>query len=318
MYSDFRDNNKVFSGMFCRFPLEAGMGYGGRTERIAAELVSGSYFQVLGVTTAIGRTFTPDDDRVPGGEPLAILSYSFWQTRFASDRSIIGKTIVLNGHQITIIGVAQPGFDGVELGHTTKVFIPVMMKAQMTPFWDGMKDRRQRWVNAFGRLKPGVTIQQAKASLQPYMHSMLEMEVKQPAFRNASDYVRREFLKNQIDALPGSQGRSYLRMSMGTPLLVLMGLTGTVLLLACANLANLLLARAATREREMAVRLAIGAGRLRIIRQLLIESLMLSGFGAVVGLGFAFLAVPLRSFQSEHKCRPLFDLRGLFTGIPRI
>lgn len=290
MYSDFRDNNQVFTGMFCRFPLETGMGYGGRTERIAAELVSGSYFRVLGVGTAIGRIFTPDDDRVPGGEPFAVLSYSFWQTRFASDRSIIGKTIALNGRNMTIIGVAQPGFDGVELGHTTKVFIPVMMKAQMTPFWDGMKDRRQRWVNAFGRLKPGVSMQQAKASLQPFMHSMLEMEVKQPAFRNASDYDRREFLKNQIDVLPGSQGRSYLRMSMGTPLLVLMSLTGTVLLLACANLANLLLARAATREREMAVRLAIGAGRLRIVRQLLIESLMLSGFGAIVGLGFAFLA----------------------------
>ena len=107
---------------------------------------------------------------MPGGHPLVMLSYSYWQSRFASDRSIVGKTLVINGHNMTVIGVVQPGFDGVELGNTSKIFVPVMMKAQMTPFWDGLKDRRQRWVNAFGRLKPGVTLAQAKASLQPFMH----------------------------------------------------------------------------------------------------------------------------------------------------
>lgn len=290
MYTDYRDHNQVFSGMFCRFSLDASMGYGNRTERVPAELVSGTYFPVLGVTAALGRTFTSEEDRTPGGEPYAVLSYSFWQQRFSSDRSIIGKTLVVNGHNLTVIGVAQPDFDGVELGHTTKIFIPVMMKAQMTPFWDGMKDRRQRWVNVFGRLKPGVTLEQAKASLQPFTHSILEMEVKEPAFRNASDYDRREFLKDHIDVLPGSQGRSYLRQDMAKPLWVLLALTGVVLLLACANIANLLLAKAATREREMAVRLAIGAGRGRIIRQLLVESLLLSGFGAMVGLVLAFIA----------------------------
>lgn len=290
MYTDYRDHNQVFSGMFCRFSLDASMGYGNRTERVPAELVSGTYFPVLGVTAALGRTFTSEEDRTPGGEPYAVLSYSFWQRRFSSDRSIIGKTLVVNGHNLTVIGVAQPDFDGVELGHTTKIFIPVMMKAQMTPFWDGMKDRRQRWVNVFGRLKPGVTLEQAKASLQPFTHSILEMEVKEPAFRNASDYDRREFLKDHIDVLPGSQGRSYLRQDMAKPLWVLLALTGVVLLLACANIANLLLAKAATREREMAVRLAIGAGRGRIIRQLLVESLLLSGFGAMVGLVLAFIA----------------------------
>jgi predicted permease len=290
MYTDYRDHNQVFSGMFCRFSLDASMGYGSRTERVPAELVSGTYFPVLGVTAALGRTFTSEEDRTPGGEPYAVLSYSFWQQHFSSDRSIIGKTLVVNGHNLTIIGVAQPGFDGVELGHTTKVFIPVMMKAQMTPFWDGMKDRRQRWVNVFGRLKPGVTLEQAKASLQPFTHSLLEMEVKEPAFRNASDYDRREFLKDHIDVLPGSQGRSYLRQDMAKPLWVLLALTGVVLLLACANIANLLLAKAATREREMAVRLAIGAGRMRIVRQLLVESLLLSGFGAIVGLILAVVA----------------------------
>ena len=290
MYKDFRDNNRVFSGMFCRFPIETSLGYGNHTERVTAELVSGSYFPVLGVRAALGRTITPDDDRNPGGHPLAVLSYNYWQTRFASDRAIAGKTLVINGRNMTVVGVAEPGFDGVELGHASKVFIPIMMKAQMTPFWDGLKDRRQRWVNAFGRLKPGLTLEQAKASLQPFMHSMLEMEVKEPAFRNASAYTRQQFLKCWIDVLPGSKGRSYLRDQMTTPLWLLLGITGAVLLLACANIANLLLARATAREREVAIRLAIGAGRRRIIRQLMTESILLSAIGAALGVWLAFWA----------------------------
>lgn len=290
MYKDFRDHNQVFSGMFCRFPLQASLGYGNKTERVAAELVSGTYFPVLGVNAALGRIITPDDDRIPGGHPLVVLSYSFWQTRFASDRYIIGKTLVVNSRNMTVMGVAQPGFDGVELGHTSKIFIPIMMKAQMTPFWDGLKDRRQRWVNAFGRLKPGISRAQAKASLQPFMHSMLEMEVREPAFRNADNYTRQQFLKSWIDLLPGSRGRSYLRQQLSTPLWLLFGITGAVLLLACANIANLLLARATVRQREVAIRLATGAGRGRIIRQLLVESVLLSMLGAAVGVGLAFWA----------------------------
>ena len=290
MYKDFSEHDGVFSGMFCRFSFDASLGYGNRTERVPAELVSGSYFPVLGVTAALGRAFTPADDQVLNGHPLAILSYSFWQSRFASDPNILNKAIILNGHNMTVIGVAQAGFDGVQLGHTTKVFVPVTMKAQMTPLWDAMKDRRWRWVNAFARLKPGVSMKQAQAALQPFMHSMLEMEVKEPAFRNADDNTRREFLKDSIEVLPGSQGHSYLRMQLSTPLWVLMALTGTVLLLACANLANLMLARATTREREMAVRLAIGAGRRRIVGQLLVESLLLSTLGATLGLSLAFVA----------------------------
>ena len=165
-----------------------------------------------------------------------------------------------------------------------------MMKAQLTPNWDGLKNRRQRWVNVFGRLKPGVSLKQAKASLQPFMHSMLELEAKEAAFHNVSAFDRKQFLKCTIDVLPGSQGRSYVRRQLGTPLWVLMALTATVLLLACANLANLLLARATTRYREFAIRLAIGAGRARVIRQLLVESTMLSFCGAVLGLMLAFWA----------------------------
>ena len=287
MYSDFRDNNQVFSGMFCRFPTYLSLSFGGQTERVAGELISGSYFPVLGVRAALGRAITPDDDRVPSGHPLAMLSYSYWKARFASDCGIVGKTVVINGHNMTVIGVAELGFDGVELGHTTQVFVPVMMKAQMTPLWDGMKDRRWRWVNAFGRMKPGITAQKAKSAIQPFFHAMLEMEVKEAAFRNADTYTRQQFLKNVIDVLPGSQGRSYARQQLQTPLWLLMAVTAGVLLIACANVAGLLIARAAARQREVAIRLALGAGRFRIVRQLLVESLLLAGAGALLGLALA-------------------------------
>ena len=318
MYKDFSENNQVFSGMFCRFPTEASLGYGNGTERIDAELVSGTYFPVLGVTPAAGRLFTPADDQNPGGHPVTVLSYAFWETRFARNPSVIGQSVAVNGRNLTVVGVAQPGFDGVELGQTTKVFIPMMMKAQMTPNWDGMKDRRQRWVNAFGRLKPGITAAGAKASLQPFMHSMLELEVKEPSFRHASERTKQQFLRSSIDVLPGSQGRSEVRKQLTTPLWLLLGITGAVLLLACANIANLMLARAGARSREIAIRLAIGAGQNRIIRLLLVESLLLSGMGAIVGLLFAFwadhtlLAVFLPPDAGQLNISPVPDMRILF------
>jgi predicted permease len=291
MFEDLRDNNQVFSGMFCRFPATVTIGYGERAAQIPTELVSGSYFPILGVGAALGRTIAPDDDAVPDSRPVVVLSYRFWRSYFDGDRKIIGRTIALNSHAMTIIGVAQPGFDGVEMGAPAKVFVPIMMKTAMTPHSDGLKDRRRRlsWVTAYGRLKPGISVQQAQASLQPLLHSILEMEVQQPEFtRSATAADRHLFLRNRVELLPGSDNG--LREYMRRPLWLLVALTGAVLLLACANLANLLLARATARERELAIRLAIGAGRARIARQLLIESLLLSAAGAVVGLALAFLA----------------------------
>ena len=292
MFRDFRAHNEVFSDMFCRFPIAASLSFNGQSERVAVELVSGTYFSTLGVNPANGRLFTPDDDRVPSGHPLLVLSYDFWKTRFAGDPAIVGKDLMLNNYKMTVVGVAQQGFDGVELGFSPKIFVPLMMQPQVivgNPN-DMLKDRRSRWVNAFGRLKPGVSLQQAKAALQPFMHSMLELEVQEAAFARASTYDRQEFLKSWIDVLPASQGRSYTRRQLSTPLWVLMGTTGAVLLIACANLANLLLVRGNARTREIAIRLAIGATRWQIIRQLILESLSLSFLGGLAGLALAFWA----------------------------
>src|SRR5215472_8536180 len=294
MFEDLRDNNQVFSGMFCRFPAIVSIGYGDRAAQIPAELVSGQYFPVLGVEAALGRTIAPDDDAIPDSRPVVVLSYSFWRTYFDGDRTIVGQTIALNSTAMTVIGVAQPGFDGVEPGVPAKVFVPIMMKTEMTPRSDGLKDRRRRlsWVTSYGRLKPDLSLKQAQLSLQPLMHSILEMEAQQPEFtRSTTPADRESFLRNRAELLPGSENG--LRSDMRKPLWLLVALTGAVLLLACANLANLLLARATAREREFAVRLALGAGRPRIVRQLLTESLLLSAAGAFAGLALAFLTVRL-------------------------
>jgi predicted permease len=292
MFRDFADHNEVFSDMFARFPFSASLSFNGQAERVDLELVSGTYFSTLGLNPYLGRIFTVEDDRLPDAYPYVVLNYAYWQSRFSSDPQIIGKTITLNNYNMTVVGVLQPGFDGVELGRSPKLFVPIMMEKEVlvgNPT-DMLHERRNRWVNAFGRLKPNITREQAKASLQPFMHSMLEMEVKDKAFAHASPYDREQFLKCTIDVLPGSQGRSYTRQALSTPLWVLMATTGLVLLIACANLANLLLVRGSARKKEIAIRLAMGATRPRIIAQLLTESLSLSAFGAFAGLALAYWA----------------------------
>src|SRR6267142_2767701 len=213
MYRDFQDHNEVFSGMFCRFPQPVSMTYGGQAERTLGELVSGTYFGVLGIGTVLGRAIGPEDDRVPDGHPVVVLGYDYWKQRFGGDPQIIGKTLLVNNYQMTVIGVSQPGFDGIEVGSSTKIFIPVMMEKEIIigPM-KFLTDRRSRWVNAFGRLKPGVTEEKAKASLQPFMHSMLEQEVKEAAFRLAMGATRGRIVSQllietlSLSALGGALG----------------------------------------------------------------------------------------------------------------
>jgi predicted permease len=293
MYGDLRDNNTVMSGMFCRFGYNMHIGYAGRTERVAGELVSGTYFPVLGVRAALGRTLQPDDDRTPGGSPSAVLSHAFWSSRFASDPGVIGKPLIVNGNPFTIVGIAREGFEGVEVGRATQVFVPLMMKAQLTPGWDGLDDRRYNWVRVFGRLKPGVTAEQAAASLLPFWRSRLQMEVQDAAFASAPPRVKERFVQSRVAVDSSSGGRSGFRRSLTRPLWILMATAAGVLLIACANVANLLLARGAGRQREMAVRLALGARRIQLVRQLLVESLLLAFAGGLAGLAIAAVGATL-------------------------
>ena len=226
MYQDFRDKNQVFQGMFARYATSFSLNYEGRTELIRGELVSGNYFPVLGVGAALGRVFTARDDLIQGGHPIAVLSYGYWKSRFAGDRGVLGRKIVLNGYPFTIVGVSRQGFDGVEPGYAPQLRIPMMMKGQVTGSFYSLNDRRGRFAQVFGRLKPGVTLEQAKAGLQPLFHQILNLEVQEKAFAQASEHTRQQFLRMWMDVLPGSKGRSGLREQFSNPLLALMVIVG--------------------------------------------------------------------------------------------
>jgi predicted permease len=307
---------KIFSGLFARRPIAMNVGVDSRTERVAGELVSGTYFQVLGVGAAIGRLIEPEDDKARGDGYVAVLSYDYWRNRFGADPHVVGRQLTINNHTFTIVGVSQAGFDGVDIGAAVHIRVPVMLKAQMTPNWDDMDNRRSRWVNVFGRLKPGVTLDQAKAVLQPYFHGLLEQEVQMAAFSTTSPYTREQFLKGQMDLLDASQGRSPIRQLLSQPLWLLLGIVSGVLLIACANVASLLIARASARQKEIAVRLALGASRSRIVSQLLVESVLLAAAGGMLGLAFAswttrFLIGFLPATGTPHVITGAIDARIL-------
>ena len=284
MYQDLRDRNTVFASMMCRYRFSMIVTVGQETELGAGELVSGNYFPLLGVRAAAGRVFTAADDLQAGAHPYAVLSYGYWQSRFAGNPSVLGQTIRVNNYPLTITGVAQPGFEGIEPGLPARIFVPMAMAANVRPGFTSMFDRRQRWVNVYGRLKPGMSLAQAQAGLQPLFHQIIDAEVKMPAFRNATSYDKEQFLRMWLRVAPGGQGNTNLRRLYERPLWVLMGVTGFVLLIACANLASLLTARAAARQKEIAIRLAMGSSRGRMIRQLLTESIVLAAAGGATGI----------------------------------
>jgi len=287
MYQDLRDRNSAFSGVIARGGTQMNVTYGDQTERVLGELVSGNFFEVLGVRPWAGRFFTPDDDRTLSAHPVAVLSYSFWERRFNKDPNIIDKTILVNETPLTVLGIAPPGFYGLDLSNNPDVRVPLMMTPVFNPLPPTrLTSRRHQWLSVMARIKSDITPEQAQASLAVTYQQIRQMEADQLSASN-SEFNRERFLTGRIAALPGDQGLRHMQTELKTSLLLLFGATCAVLLILCANLANLMLARATVRAQETAVRLALGAGRLRLLRQWLTEGVVLAAIGGAVGIFIA-------------------------------
>ena len=280
-YVDYRDRTRLLSGVAAEsfasvtFPANPPL-------LIRASVVSGNFFSVLGVKPAMGRLFTAEDDRIVGGHPVVVIGHGLWQRAFGGDPGAIGKTLVLNGFNFTLVGVAAPEFGGVAIGDTTEVWLPMAMQPQAIPRMTPgiLQDRSAGWIGVYGRLKPQVRIEQARAEAAAIARSLAEVYPQTNEGRGAD-------LVDGVGMSP--EQRSNLKKFLG----LLSVAVGLLLAITCGNVANLLLARAAARRREIAVRLALGAGRARLIRQLMTESLLLCIFAAAAGLLIAPWAVQL-------------------------
>ncbi len=282
-YQALRNANTVFSGLAGSRVEQASLTIGERAESVNVALVSGNYFRVLGIQPHLGRVFTGADDTARMRHPLAVLQYGFWRSRFAGNPSIVGASITLNGHPFTVIGVGAPDYEGTDVGVATQIWVPVTMKPVITPTWDGLNDERLTWFYLFARLKPGVTVGQAQAAMRVLYRQRQHEELKSAFFQKFPE-MRDRFLRQSFSLSPAARGQSGLRHGFERPLIILQALVGVVLLIACMNVANLLLARAAARRREIAIRGALGATRGRLVRQFLAESTLIAIAGGILGL----------------------------------
>jgi len=318
-YSEFRDlleKNQVFSGMLAvdsyvrRTDVTVEDARSGEPEHADVTMVSGDYFRVLGIRPFRGRTFTAEVDKVQHANPVAVISYGYWKSRFALSPSIIGRKIRLRRTTFDIIGVAQQGFSGETIGFSPDIWVPLTMQAEVFPAWTNFLDRptnplqRILWLQVIARLKPGITMAQAQSSINVTLRQSRETEVA-----GLSSDRQREYLDSRIQLVDGSRGATHLSDSV-EPLQILMAVVGLILLIACANVANLLLARGSARQREIAVRVALGASRLRILQQLLVESVLLGLAGGVFGFILAQWAAILLVRLVSTASNPVFlDLR---------
>ena len=306
MFRDLEEKQNVLVGLAAHRSFGANLAYKGNTSSAQGSLVSGSYFSTLGLRPAAGRLLTPEDDRTIGGHFVTVLAYSYWETQHGLNPAIINDVITINGQSMTVVGVAPKGFEGTTLGDRPRVFVPITMRGLMSPGFRSFENRRAYWIYVFGRLKPDVSIDRARVALNALYKPILS-DVEAPLQEGLSEQTMARFKAREIIVTEGSRGQSSIHLEATEPLLMLFSITGIVLLIACANIANLLLARGANRAMEMAVRLSLGAGRAQLLGQLLTEAVMLSVIGGVASLLVAKWTVGLiNSFLP-------MDAAGVFT-----
>ncbi|AHG93739.1 permease (plasmid) [Gemmatirosa kalamazoonensis] len=286
MFRDLQRGQTAFTGIAAHRLFIASVAVDGRATDGAGVLVSGSYFPVLRLRPALGRLLSPDDDRVPGDGFVAVLSHDYWTTHLGADPDVVGKRMVVNDKSLTIVGVAPRGFEGTVLGVRPRVFVPMTLGSELDLGWGShatFDDRMQHGIFLFARLRPGMTIDGARAAMRPLYRRILA-ESDAPLQRGMSQPTMRRFLTRDLGIADGRRGQSMLRGATGAPLTFLFGITALVVLITCANLANLLLARGAGREAEVAVRLSLGARRAQVVTQLLVESCLLAALGGIASL----------------------------------
>jgi predicted permease len=284
---DLQQHEEVFDGVFCRALTTVTLSMGEEHTPVSAELVSGTYFSVLGVGPALGRVVQADDDQTPDARAVVVLAYDYWKTQLASAPDVVGRKILINQHPMTIVGVAAAGFRGIDVGEVPSLWIPASMAGQAIPSFTDLLNRRTRWVQILGRLRPDVTLAHAQAALQPWFKAMLEEDTRRAGFPTVTAERRQRFLASTLELTPAPQGHSSLRRQLSKPLWVLFAATAVLLGLACLNVAGLFVARGSAREREISTRLALGASPGRIGRQLLADSVLLSLAGGLLGLALA-------------------------------
>src|SRR3989449_85419 len=283
LYKGLAKNTAVFDGVMARYQFSAAIASHGQTDRGSGELVTANYFEVLGVRPALGRMLSPADDDVQGAHPVMILSHGYWTRHFGGDAGVLNQTVLVNNTEMTIVGVAQAGFTGIQVGQTPDIFVPITMKGQMTPVHNGLEDWNDSFLAVFARRKPGIPVEQAQAGINVDYPGLLEQQAATLKFK-AGGKDEKKFLSKKIVLYPGAQGRTTVQRDSGPALTALFAVVALVLLIACTNVANLLLAKAAARQREFAIRSALGATPGRMMRQLLVESFLCALGGGVLGL----------------------------------